>query len=90
MKVKRSIKLICNIDLEILVLYLYCKFLKECESSCLLPGSLSCSDLNFTGQPKLAVDGGVYPSLHHKATLSWKFGHCYFLHDIFDALCGNY
>ena len=26
----------------------------------------------------------------YMAIVSWKFGHCYFLHDIFDALCGNY
>ena len=25
-----------------------------------------------------------------KAGVSWKFCHCYFLRDIFDALCGNY
>ena len=24
------------------------------------------------------------------AAVSWKFGHCYFLHNFFDALCGNY
>ena len=24
-----------------------------------------------------------------KAAVSWKFGHCYFLHDFFVALCGN-
>ena len=25
-----------------------------------------------------------------KAAVSWKFGHCYFLHDFFDGLCCNY
>ena len=25
-----------------------------------------------------------------KAAVTWKFGHCYFLRDFFDALCGNY
>ena len=25
-----------------------------------------------------------------KTAVSWKFGHCYFLRDFFDALCGNY
>ena len=24
-----------------------------------------------------------------KAAVSWKFGHCYFLRNFFDALCGN-
>ena len=24
-----------------------------------------------------------------KVAVSGKFGHCYFLHDFFDALCGN-
>ena len=26
----------------------------------------------------------------YKAAVSWKFGHCYFLRDFFDALCDNY
>ena len=24
------------------------------------------------------------------AAVSWKFGHCYFLRDFFDALCDDY
>ena len=24
------------------------------------------------------------------AVVTWKFGHCYFLHDFFEALFGNY
>ena len=27
---------------------------------------------------------------YDKAAVSWKFGHCYFLRDFFDALCDNY
>ena len=30
----------------------------------LLPNSSSCIDLIFTGQPNLAIDSGVYPTLH--------------------------
>ena len=26
----------------------------------------------------------------NKAAVGWKFGHCYFLRDFFDALCSNY
>ena len=34
--------------------------------------------------------GIFFSKKQNKVTVSWKFGHCYFLHDFFDVLCGNY
>ena len=30
-----------------------------------------------------------YHQSFHKAAVGWKFSHCYFLRDFFDALCNN-
>ena len=34
--------------------------------------------------------GIIFSKKQNKVTVSWKFGHCYFLRDFFDVLCGNY
>ena len=34
--------------------------------------------------------GIFFSKKQNKATVSWKFSHCYFLRDFFDVLCGDY
>ena len=41
--------------------------------TCILPQSLSCTDLIFTDQPKLVVDSGVHSSFHPNC-------HCQLIH----------
>ena len=46
--------------------------------------------LSFEIAPKLILEEKLKLKAVFKAAVSWKFGHCYFLRDFFDALCGNY